>query len=117
MPFPKIQSEQRSKSGSWIACIIALSCPVMALKATDAINNTPHFTNEIVPILTKAGCNSGACHGAATGKGGFKLSLFAEDPQADYEAITRDRFARRLNLDHPEESLVLQKASQQIDHE
>lgn len=77
----------------------------------------PHFATEIVPILTKAGCNSGACHGAATGKGSFKLSLFAEDANADLEAITRDRFARRLNLDHPDESLILKKASRQIDHE
>lgn len=77
----------------------------------------PHFATEIVPILTKAGCNSGACHGAATGKGGFKLSLFAEDAGADFEAMTRDRFARRLNVDHPDESLILKKASKQIDHE
>ena len=82
-----------------------------------ANDTAPHFATEIVPILTKAGCNSGACHGAATGKGGFKLSLFAEDALADFEAITRDRFARRLNLDHPENSLILRKASKQVDHE
>ncbi|MDA7632316.1 hypothetical protein N8778_05760, partial [Verrucomicrobia bacterium] len=57
-------------------------------------NASPHFATEIVPILTKAGCNSGACHGAATGKGSFKLSLFAEDAVADFEAISRDRFSR-----------------------
>ena len=92
-------------------------CSTMALGAAETLDGTPHFTTEIVPILTKSGCNSGSCHGAATGKGGFKLSLFAEDPQGDYEAITRDRFARRLNLDHPEDSLILQKASNQIEHE
>jgi hypothetical protein len=82
-----------------------------------AENTAPHFATEIVPILTKAGCNSGACHGAATGKGSFKLSLFAEDAVADFEAISRDRFARRLNVDHPEKSLILKKASKQIEHE
>ena len=82
-----------------------------------ADNTAPHFATEIVPILTKAGCNSGACHGAATGKGSFKLSLFAEDAVADFEAISRDRFARRLNVDHPGESLILKKASNQIEHE
>ena len=80
-------------------------------------NASPHFATEIVPILTKAGCNSGACHGAATGKGSFKLSLFAENAVADFEAISRDRFSRRLNLDHPEKSLILKKASKQIEHE
>ncbi|MDB4664854.1 DUF1549 and DUF1553 domain-containing protein [Verrucomicrobia bacterium] len=77
----------------------------------------PHFNNEIVPILTKAGCNSGACHGSATGKGGFKLSLFAEDAQADYEAITRDHFARRVEMQNPGQSLILKKASKKIEHE
>jgi len=80
-------------------------------------NTSPHFATEIVPILTKAGCNSGACHGAATGKGSFKLSLFAEDAVADFKAISRDRFSRRLNLNHPENSLILKKASKQIEHE
>jgi len=117
MHFPNIQSAQRLKPVSWSVCIMVLLCSTMALGAAEALNDTPHFTTEIVPILTKSGCNSGSCHGAATGKGGFKLSLFAEDPQGDYEAMTRDRFARRLNLDHPEDSLVLKKASNQIEHE
>lgn len=117
MHTPNTQAPHRQTPKNWGTCVMSLACFVMTLGSMEARGETPHFTMEIVPILTKAGCNSGACHGAATGKGGFKLSLFAEDPQADYEAITRDRFARRLNLDHPEESLVLKKASRQIDHE
>ena len=42
------------------------------------------FQTEILPLLTKAGCNSGACHGAAAGRGGLRLSLFAADSRADY---------------------------------
>jgi hypothetical protein len=113
----KSNSKQRSKkmlqSWQWLIVAGALFLS-FDLAANDA---APHFATEIVPILTKAGCNSGACHGAATGKGSFKLSLFAEDAVADFEAISRDRFARRLNLDHPENSLILKKASKQIDHE
>jgi len=105
----------RHQIQSFGSCLLAL-CAAGSL-VMQAEESVPHFEVEIVPMLTKAGCNAGACHGAATGKGGFKLSLFAEDAQADYEAITRDRFARRLNPDHPEESLILKKASRQLDHE
>ena len=48
------------------------------------------FATRILPVLTKAGCNTGACHGAATGQGGFKLSLLGYDPDQDHEAITRE---------------------------
>ena len=49
----------------------------------------PDFATEIIPVLTKAGCNSGACHGAAAGRGGFNLSLFGSDPAADFESIAQ----------------------------
>lgn len=45
------------------------------------------FRREIIPILTKAGCNSGGCHGKAEGQNGFKLSIFGYDAQADFEAL------------------------------
>jgi len=51
----------------------------------------PDFATQVLPVLTQAGCNSGACHGAAAGRGGLQLSLFAGDPQQDYEAIGRAR--------------------------
>ena len=53
------------------------------------------FEHEIIPILTKARCNSGSCHGKAEGKNGFKLSVFGFDPAADYEAIRREGRTRR----------------------
>ena len=67
------------------------------------------FDTEIVPVLTKAGCNAGACHGAAAGRGGFRLSLFGGDPAADYDAIVHELEGRRVNLARPGESLVLAK--------
>src|SRR5258705_12386861 len=67
------------------------------------------FPTRILPILTKAGCNAGACHGAAIGQGGFKLSLLGYDPQSDYDAITRQFGARRVDFSTPGQSLLLRK--------
>ena len=75
------------------------------------------FHLDILPILTKAGCNAGACHGAATGQGGFKLSLLGYAPDLDHSTITRELAGRRTDLDHPDQSLLLRKATRQIDHE
>src|SRR5579864_5938949 len=62
----------------------------VAALARPAFADTPvSFTREIVPILTKAGCNQGACHGAQHGRGGFKLSLLGFDPAFDYPQIVQ----------------------------
>jgi hypothetical protein len=75
------------------------------------------FSTRILPILTKAGCNAGACHGAATGQGGFKLSLLGYDPEQDHETITRELGGRRIDLGAPEQSLLLRKSTRQLEHE
>src|SRR5262245_33749895 len=75
------------------------------------------FDTDVLPVLTTAGCNAGACYGAAAGRGGFKLSLFGGDPVADYRAIVRDLEGRRVNLARPERSLLLLKPTWQVDHE
>jgi len=74
------------------------------------------FTTDILPILTKAGCNSGACHGAAIGQGGFRLSLLGYDPQQDYLAITREQAGRRIDLASPRDSLLLRKPDRSLPH-
>lgn len=74
------------------------------------------FPTRILPILTKAGCNAGACHGAAVGQGGFKLSLLGYDPDQDYETITRELGGRRIDLDNPDQSLILRKPTRQLRH-
>jgi hypothetical protein len=74
------------------------------------------FDTQIIPVLTKAGCNAGACHGATAGRGGFKLSLLGSDAAADYEAIAQAFEGRRVNLARPELSLVLAKPTGQLDH-
>ncbi len=75
-----------------------------------------HFDTQIIPILTKAGCNAGACHGAAVGRGGFKLSLWGSNPKLDYDAIVHDLEGRRVNLVRPEVSLVLAKPTGVLNH-
>ncbi len=74
------------------------------------------FALDIVPILTKSGCNSGQCHGAAQGKGGLQLSLFGYDPEADHATMTRGLEARRVDPFEPESSLVLLKPSLALPH-
>ncbi len=74
------------------------------------------FRNHVQAVLTKAGCNSGACHGAAAGKNGFKLSLRGYDPPADFLAITRQAGGRRIVPSDPGRSLVLLKPSGAIPH-
>jgi hypothetical protein len=68
------------------------------------------FRNEVLQVLTKSGCNTGKCHGAATGKDGFRLSLFGYDPKGDFDRITKELSGRRINRNAPEESLLIQKA-------
>src|SRR3954468_19853480 len=75
------------------------------------------FRNDVMAVVSKAGCNLGTCHGNANGKAGFKLSLRGEDPEADFNALTRDLFARRTNPVNPDQSLILVKATTQIAHE
>ena len=80
-----------------------------ASKSSDRVD----FENDLIPIFTKFGCNAGACHGAAAGRGEFNLSLFGGNPQADYEAIVRQLAGRRINLMYPEESLIILKPTAQ----
>jgi hypothetical protein len=74
------------------------------------------FRNEIIPILTRIGCNSGACHGALAGKGGLKLSLRGYNMEADHFALTRQAGGRRIDRQEPARSLVLRKPSLAIAH-
>ncbi|GIW88181.1 MAG: surface protein [Isosphaeraceae bacterium] len=78
---------------------------------------TVSFRRDVAPILARAGCNTGPCHGNAAGKGGFRLSLRGEDPAADWFAITRDALGRRINPTQPDRSLLLLKPTGRVPHE
>jgi len=68
-------------------------------------------------VLSKAGCNAGACHGNRNGKAGFKLSLRGQEPAADFQTLTRDMLARRTNTIEPDQSLILLKPTTQVSHQ
>ncbi len=74
------------------------------------------FCLDIMPVLTRTGCNTGSCHGAARGKDGFRMSLFGFDPQGDYQRITREIGVRRINLAIPDQSLMLLKSVGSVPH-
>jgi hypothetical protein len=76
----------------------------------------PSFANHVLPVMTKAGCNSGACHGAAAGKNGFKLTLRGYDPEVDHMVLTRQALGRRVNPVEPALSLILLKPTLAIAH-
>ncbi len=95
-----------------MSAALLLLCAAVSAPPARAVD----FDTEVLPVLTKAGCNAGACHGAAFGRGEFRLSLFGADPAADYLAIVQDLEGRRVNLAKPEESLLLQKPTGLLDH-
>ncbi|MFT7631416.1 MAG: hypothetical protein ACI87E_002454 [Mariniblastus sp.] len=74
------------------------------------------FKTQVVPVLTKLGCNAGACHGSATGRGGFKLSLFGSQPTEDHIAITQLDKGRRIHRFDASKSLILRKPGGEMEH-
>ncbi len=74
------------------------------------------FRNHVQPVLARYGCSSGACHGAAAGKNGFRLSLRGYDDEGDHRAMTRHALGRRVDLEDPGRSLLLRKATGAVAH-
>ncbi|MCE9606180.1 MAG: DUF1549 and DUF1553 domain-containing protein [Planctomycetia bacterium] len=75
------------------------------------------FRHEVMAVLTKGGCNMGACHGYSLGKNGFKLSLRGSDPELDYPAIVKEMYGRRLDFENPVGSLLVAKPRGDVVHE
>jgi hypothetical protein len=74
------------------------------------------FANHVVPLMTKVGCNMGACHGAQHGKGGFKLSLFGSEPEIDFTALVKEAEGRRVVMSSPDDSIALLKPTLEAPH-
>lgn len=90
--------------------LLALVTPVVA-------SDRPlSFRHDVLPVLSKAGCNSGGCHGALAGKGGFRLSLNAYDPATDHYNITRENRGRRIEFADPARSLFVIKPTAAVRH-
>jgi hypothetical protein len=80
-------------------------------------NDPPvNFPNQIVPVFTKLGCNSGGCHGKASGQNGFRLSLLGFEPTEDYEHLVKEGRGRRLFPASPDKSLLLLKPIGEMPH-
>lgn len=78
---------------------------------------TVSFENDVLPILTRAGCMAGSCHAKADGQNGFSLSIFSFDPDSDYREIVYDARGRRVFPASPDHSLLLLKATNAVAHE
>ena len=90
------------------------SVPVVVKQAkAETVTN---YVRQVLPVLTKAGCNQGACHGSQHGRGGFKLSLFGFDPVFDHSQIVQSAKGRRVVVSDPERSILLLKPSLQMEH-
>jgi len=89
-----------------------------AARAADApaTEEVPKFSRHISAVLSRLGCNGGTCHGAVQGKNGFRLSLFAADPAADFEHVALESRGRRLSFAAPDFSLLLQKPTMAVAH-
>jgi hypothetical protein len=90
----------------WLLAPVAMSAPEP---------RPVSFTNDVMAVLGKAGCNAGACHGHNSGKAGFKLSLRGYDRRADHSALI-DPDSGRVDLKDVSESLILQMPTAQLDH-
>lgn len=89
----------------------------VAVRVEKATADEPvSFAREVEPILTRAGCNSGGCHGAQHGRGGFKLSLFGFDSQFDHLQIVQSNEGRRVVLNDPERSILIAKPALVMEH-
>jgi hypothetical protein len=88
------------------------------VKVTNAPADPPmSFRNDVLPVLFRAGCNAGKCHGSSRGKNGFHLTLFGYGPNQDYLYLTRENRSRRLDVANPDDSLMLTKPIGAVAHE
>lgn len=122
MPSPRLLQFRRFATGlcSALRQVVLLTCLTSPLSAQQTSQTTTNahwnFENDIVPILSRFGCNGSGCHGKAEGQNGFKLSVFGSDPEADYDAVVKENFGRRVFPAAPEQSLLLLKATGQMPH-
>src|SRR4026208_2452697 len=96
-----------------LVCLVGLPRTFGADKDTNA---APSFRNQVQPILAKFGCSPGACHGAAAGQNGFKLSLRGYDDDGDYIVLTRNALGRGMVPSDPGRSLLLLKPTGTVPH-
>src|SRR5262245_47218123 len=101
----------------WIVSLAALWVLAGTSSPASAADRPISFANDVVPVLTRAGCNAGVCHAkAGGGQNGFQLSLLGFEPAEDFEHIVLEGRGRRLLFGNPDQSLLLLKPSGQVPH-
>ena len=109
------------KFGCWrrpaatVCWAIVLAAGAASCRADDS-QPAAYFSTDVVPLLTRLGCNSGGCHGKATGQNGFKLSLLGFEPDVDHPAIVSEARGRRVSPAAAEQSLLILKATGAVPH-
>lgn len=110
------QLRARKNGTTRVRIEVAGHSATLSVSVHDAVPVVPSFLNDIEPLLTRQGCNQGACHGKGSGQNGFRLSLRGYAPELDHNWLTRE-FAARRSSTIPEESLLIRKATGQTPHE
>ncbi len=95
---------------------VGTQAAAVRVEAKSTADRAYSFLHDVIPMLTRAGCNQGACHGAQFGKGGLRLSLLGYDPEPDFQALVRDARRRRIVRSDPGASLLLTKPTLTIPH-
>ncbi len=117
MSFTDFNSWRRVLLRGWLLSLVGIFCLAAVPLPVGAAEQPVSFVNDIVPVLTKAGCNVGVCHAkAGGGQKGFQLSLLGFEPLEDFDHLVREGRSRRLFFVAPERSLLLLKASGQVPH-
>src|ERR1700751_754941 len=96
----------------WSIIVVLLFAPRLAI-AADAVE----FRRDVIAALSRAGCNSGACHGSPQGKNGFRLSLRGGAPDVDFQTLAKENGGRRVNMASPDDSLFLLKGAGRVAHQ
>src|SRR5258705_6493624 len=96
---------------------LAVLVVVLVPSAVRASEPPVSFRTDVIAALSRAGCNSGACHGSPQGKNGFRLSLRGYDPDLDLHTLTRGEMGRRVDKVRPENSLFLLKGTGRVPHQ
>ena len=104
-----LSGRQRNQFRVALLAVSALATLSAPLRVAAAESQTVDFIRNVMPVLNKAGCTGGICHGSFQGRGGFQLSLFGFDPAFDYEAIVQKSHSRRVFSSAPMQSLLLRK--------
>ncbi len=95
-----------------LLCVVAVANPALAVE----VPTQPSFHDDVIPVLTRFGCNMGACHGKLVGQNGFRLTLRGYAPDLDYKYIAREEGQRRVNLANAANSLLLLKPAGKMPH-